>query len=129
MGGELRLVKEKCTAAEELSTEFKYNFEAAEKVAEEERDNAKDAEERMIEAQSERNKLLSEKSKLLEQLAEMKEGRVSQSQELEASIECFDLKQQVERLKTSSKELLESNDTIKKHNSDLEAEIESLRIL
>jgi len=127
--GELRLVKEKCTAAEELSTEFKYNFEAAEKVAEEERDNAKDAEERMIEAQSERNKLLSEKSKLLEQLAEMKEGRGSQSQELEASIECFDLKQQVESLKTSSKELLESNDTIKKHNSDLEAEIESLRIL
>merc|ERR1719466_190984 len=81
----------------------------------------------MIEAQSERNKLLSEKSKLLEQLAVIKEGRGSQSQELEASIECFDLKQQVESLKASNKELLETNDTIKKHSSDLKAEIESLR--
>jgi len=127
--GEVRLVKEKCSTAEEYSVELKETLEAAEKVAEEERDNAKDAEDKMLEAQSERNQLLSVKSKLLEQLAEIKENKSSQSQELEVSIECFDLKQQVDTLTELNKKLTDSNEAIKKQNEELKTEIGNLKIV
>lgn len=127
--GEVRLVKEKCITAEEYSVELKETLEAAEKVAEEERDNAKEAEDKMLEAQGERNQLLSVKSKLLEQLAEIKENKSSQSQELEVSIECFDLKQQVDTLAELNKKLTESNETVRKQNEELKSEIENLKIM
>merc|ERR1711872_414222 len=110
--GEVRLMKEKCLVNDEVSAELKKNLEASEKVAEEEREHAKDAEEKMLEAQSERNQLLSVKYKLLEQLAEVKECKGSQSQELEVSIKCFDLKQQVESLTAANKELTETTDAM-----------------
>jgi len=127
--GEVRLVKEKFNAAEDYSTEMKETLEAAEKVAEEERDRAKDAEEKMLEAQGERNQLLSVKSKLLEQLAEIKENKLSNSQELEVGLECFDLKQQVDTLTALNGKLSENSEFVKKQNDELKKEIENLKVM
>jgi len=127
--GELRLVKEKCSASEEFNVELKETLETAEKVAEEERENAKEAEEKMLEAQGERNQLLAVKSKLLEQLAEIKEGKTSQSQELEVSIECFDLKQQVDNLTETINKLTEANESTKRINCEQKTEIERLNMM
>eukprot|EP00092_Neocalanus_flemingeri_P032334 GFUD01035153.1.p1 GENE.GFUD01035153.1~~GFUD01035153.1.p1 ORF type:complete len:1912 (+),score=653.09 GFUD01035153.1:74-5809(+) len=127
--GEVRLGKDKCSAADDYSTDMKETLQAAEKVAEEERDRAKDAEEKMLEAQGERNQLFSSKSKLLEQLAEIKENKLSNSQELEVGIECFDLKQQVNTLAESNGKLTENNELVKKQNVEHKREIDNLKIM
>jgi len=127
--GEIRLVKDKCAASVDYSTELKETLEAAEKVVEDERDRVKDAEDKMMEAQGERNQLLSVKSKLLEQLADLKENKLSNSQELELGIESFDLKQQVETLTVLNKKLRDTSETIKKQNDELKAEVDKLKVL
>merc|ERR1719483_553577 len=83
----------------------------------------------MMEAQGERNQLLSVKSKLLEQLADLKENKLSNSQELELGIESFDLKQQVETLTILNKKLRDTSETIKKQNDELKAEVDKLKVL
>merc|ERR1712198_794131 len=103
--------------------------EEAEKAAEDERKASKEAEEKLLEAQQERNQLLSVKSKLLQEIVELKTSRDSNAslanEESEASSE---LKAKVENLTGLNKVLTESNDGLKKEKDENFKEIQSLKL-
>ena len=112
---------------EEYNSLLKSQNEEVEMELKTVKDKCEEAETKMIQAQSERNQLLSDKTNLLEQLAALKESGNHQSHELEASVECIDLKQQVEVANELNKTLSVSVEDLKKQNEVLKSEIHSKR--
>merc|ERR1712098_908038 len=95
-----------------------------------ERRVAKDAEEKLLAAQQERNQLLSVKAKLLQEIVELKSNRdsnASMANEKEKDVSS-ELKAKVENLMGMNKVLTESNEGLKKEQDENFKEIQHLKL-
>ena len=121
---ELKVTSGHCLAAQEAQEE-------AEKAGEEERGRAKQAEEKMLEAQQERNQLLADKSKLLQEIAEIRTRKGSGSSETETEgpdPARTELQAKIENLSGLNKVLTDSNESLRQEKEETQETIQSLKL-
>ena len=122
---ELRVTAGQLLAAQESQEEV-------EKEREEERGRAKQAEEKMLEAQQERNQLLADKTKLLQQIAEKGTRKGSDSSEAETEelrdAATAELQAKMDKLTGLNKVLTDSNESLRREKEESQGEIHSLKL-
>ena len=121
---ELKVTAGQCLIAQEAQEE-------AEKVSEEERARAKQADQKMLEAQQERNQLLADKSKLLQEIAEIRTRKGSGSSESATEgpdSALAELQAKIDNLTGLNKVLTDSNESLRKEKEETQETVQSLKL-